>query len=284
MKPSYEQLTDNADHSFGIKKVIREQRSDVTSAGVWHFHPGYEITLTTMSQGKRFVGYNIEDYSALDLVLIGENVPHCWITDEHTEQTVINFQRDFLGNSFLERPELKEIYSLLERSKRGIKFGETTKRKAKLIIKKLEKSIGFERLMNLFSLLKLLAHAEDTNFLTYYNEKLKNSYKASNRIEKIYSYILNNYKNPEISQSKLAAELNMTSSSLCKFVKNVTRKTFYDLVLEVRISNACRLLVKSDKYVSEIAYASGFNNISNFNRIFKRIMGKTPLDYRNTYS
>ncbi|MEL6535619.1 MAG: AraC family transcriptional regulator [Bacteroidota bacterium] len=284
MKPSFERLTDNADHSFAIKQVVREKRSDVTSAGVWHYHPGYEITLTTVSKGRRFVGYNIENYEADDLVLIGENVPHCWITDEHTEQTVINFQRDFLGHSFMERPELKEVDHLLQLSQRGIKFGTTTRKKAFSLIRKMEKSSGFERLMNLFNLLNLLAHAEDTALLTTYDEQPKNSYKTSSRIEKVYNYVLNHYRDPDLSQAQLATELNMTPSSLCKFVKNVTRKTFFDLVLEARVTHACRLLVKSDKYVSEISFLSGFKNLSNFNRVFKRIMNTTPVEYRKRYS
>jgi len=94
MKPSFEQLTDNADHSFAVRQVIREKRDNLNATGVYHYHPGFEITFTTESQGKRFVGYDYEDYASLDLVLIGENVPHCWITREHTEQVVINFLPD----------------------------------------------------------------------------------------------------------------------------------------------------------------------------------------------
>ncbi len=284
MKPSFEQLTDNADHSFAVKKVIREKRDDLTSAGVWHYHPGYEITLTTESSGRRFVGYNYEDYSAVDLVLLGENIPHCWITEEHTEQTVINFQKNFLGNSFWDKPELTEIHHLLDRSARGIKFSPEVIKEARKRIKLLETSHGFDRLMQLFSLLSLLAHDKESKFLTSYNERTKGNHKISSRIEKVYSYVLNNYLKPDISQAQLAADLNMTSSSLCKFVKNMTRKTLYDLILEARISHACRLLVNSDRYVSEICYLSGFNNISNFNRIFKRIMKKSPLEYRKAYS
>ena len=106
----------------------------------------------------------------------------------------------------------------------------------------------------------------------------------SSRMEVVYAFVLSNFKNPKVSQAELAKELNMTSSSLCKFVKNMTRKTFFDLILEARVSHAGRLLVNSDKYVSEICFLSGFNNVSNFNRIFKRIMKKSPLEYRKTYS
>ena len=284
MKPSFEQLTENADHSFSVKRVIRQKRDDMTSMGVWHYHPGYEITLTTVSHGQRFVGYNYEEYTPVDLVLIGENTPHCWITQEYTEQTVINFQRAFFGVEFWNMPELSEIHALLERSGRGIKFSPMVVRKAQKLIRRLEKKQRFERLMTLFELLSLLAHDKDSQYLSSYNEKTKGNHKSSGRIEKVYSYVLNNFKNADISQADLAAELNMTSSSFCKFVKSMTRKTFYELILEARISEACRLLVNSDKYVSEICYLSGFNNISNFNRIFKRMMQKSPKEYRKAYA
>ena len=283
MKPSFEYLTENINHSFAVRRVIREKRAHFSSAGVWHYHPGFEITLTTLSNGRRFVGYNYEEYTALDLVLIGENIPHCWITEEHTEQTVINFQKNFLGSDFLDKPELTELTNLLDKSKRGIKFSHKIIEEANEIIQKLASSQGLDRLINLLSLLKILAHDNDKRFLTSYNERTKGSKKMSSRIEKVYAFILVNYKNPTISQADLANELNMTSSSFCKFVKNTTRKTFYELVLEVRISHACRLLATSDKYVSEICFLSGFNNISNFNRIFKKIMHKSPLEYRKSY-
>ncbi len=285
MRPSFEKLTENADHSFAIKRVKRKKRSDVTSAGVWHYHAGFEITLTLESSGQRFVGYSIEDYEALDLVLIGENLPHCWITDQKTEQVVINFKKDFLGHGFIERPELKEIYYLLERSKYGIKFGKETLSSAKALVFSIEKSSGFDKLMQLFSLLHLLAHAEDSSKLTTdYDHTLPKSQKASSRIEKVYSYVLNNFRNPNISQAALASDLNMTSSSLCKFVKYMTRKTLFQLILEARVNEACKLLVTSDKYVSEISYHSGFNNLSNFNRAFKKIIGQTPAEYRRSYT
>lgn len=284
MKPIYEKLTENPDYSFLIRDIIRDERSDMHNAGIWHYHPDYEICFTHMSSGKRFVGYHMEDYSVGDLVLLGENLPHCWITDQHTEQVVITFKKDFLGKEFINRPELKEINHMLDRSKRGIRFGAETSLKAKRIIKSLDKKTGFERLMQFFTLLNLLAHSQDAYLISHIDPNLQSSIKASNRIERIYSYILRNYKQNNISLSELASEVNMTKTSLCKFIKNVTKKTLYDLVLEARVNEACRLLAETDKYISEICYLSGFNNISNFNKIFKRFMEKTPQEYRNIYS
>ena len=256
----------------------------MSTMGVWHYHSGFEITLTTVSSGQRFVGYNSEPYAPVDLVLIGENTPHCWITDEHTEQTVINFERNFLGEGVWSKSEMSEVQLMLERSKRGITFSREVIESAKRRIRRIESSQKFERLMHFLSLLGMLAHDKNFRYLSSYDEESKGNMKMSKRMDQVYAYILSNFKNPDVSQAELAAELNMTSSSFCKFVKNMTRKTFYDLILEARVSHAGRLLVNSDKYVSEICFSSGFNNISNFNRIFKRIMKKSPLEYRKTYS
>ena len=284
MKPYIEHWTESADHSFAIKRVIRERRDNFSTMGVWHYHSGFEITLTTVSSGQRFVGYNSEPYAPTDLVLIGENTPHCWITDEHTEQTVINFERNFLGEGVWDKSELSEVQQMLNRSKRGIAFSKEVAEKARKRIRRIEKSQKFERLMHFLSLLGYLAHEKDYRYLSSYDEESQGNLKMSNRMEHVYAYVLSNFKNPDVSQAALAEELNMTSSSFCKFVKNMTRKTFYDLILEARVSHAGRLLVNSDKYVSEICFASGFNNVSNFNRIFKRIMKKSPQQYRKTYS
>ena len=284
MKPYVEHWTESADHSFAIKRVIRERRDNMNAMGVWHYHAGFEITLTTVSSGQRFIGYNSEPYVPIDLVLIGEKTPHCWITDEHTEQTVINFERDFLGERFWDKSELTQIHRMLNNSKRGISFSPKVIASARRRIRRIESSQKFERLLHFLSLLDLLANDKEIRYLSSYDEESRGNLKMSNRMEKVYAFILSNYTNPDISQAELAKDLNMTSSSFCKFVKSMTRKTFYDLILEARISLASRLLVNSDKYVSEICYLSGFNNVSNFNRIFKRIMEKSPQEYRKTYA
>ena len=284
MKPSFEKVTCDPDHSFGIKKVVRNERANMGKAGVWHFHPDYEITYTLTSRGKRFVGYDIEDYHAGDLVMVGEGIPHCWITSEPTQQIVINFKKDFLGHQFLGRPELKEVSQLLERSRKGLKFGAATTHTVKKSIINMENAWGFDRLMALLAILEALAKANDATPLTQYDHRNKNSLKASNRIEKVYSYVLANYRDKEVSLKALSESLNMTESALCKFIKQVTRKTLFGLVMETRVNEACRLLAESDKYVSEIGYLAGFNNLSNFNKTFKRITKKTPVEYRKIYT
>lgn len=282
-KPEIENVPNYPGRSFIIKKVIRDNRPDIGGGGVWHYHPEYEITLTLKSSGRRFVGYSIDDYSAIELVMLGENLPHCWLTDEYTEQYVIQFNKDTLGRTFWETPELTGINNLLNKSKHGIKFDKNTAQFSIPLILEMYQSKGFDRLFSLFYLLNNLANSENNQFLTFQDYSFKDSLKASNRIEQVYSYINRNYKNENMSVVEVSEMLCMTTSSLCKFVKKITKKTFTDLVVDRRINEACKLLRKTDKYISEICYLSGFNNISGFNRAFKKVMNSTPKEYRNIF-
>jgi len=282
-KPFIEKLVEDPDQSFSYRKIKREERPHLRNEGVWHFHPDYEITFTLRSAGKRFVGYNISDYIENDFVLIGENLPHCWITTQVTEQIVINFKKEFLGQIFWDTPEMKKINKMLDKSLRGIYFEKETARKALGIIQKMEHEKGFDRLLHFFELLNLMANTENHQLLTYYHDNFKNSLKASNRIEKIYSYILLNYQSGNVSFTELCNELNMTKSSVCKFIRKVTKKTFSDMVIETRINDACKLLAETDLFIAEICFKCGYNNLANFNRSFKKLMEVTPKEYRDIY-
>ncbi len=283
-KPIIENLVENPGQSFLFRKVIREKRPDHRGDGVWHYHQDhYEITLSLKSSGKRFVGYSIDDYTPNDLVLLGETLPHCWITNQSTEQYVINFKKDVLGSIFWNNPEFVGIKKLLKKSKQGIKFNEKTTNKAIILFMKLRQLKGFDKLLVFLELLNLLASSEKIQLLTFHDYRIKDSLKTSNRIEQVYSYIHKNYDNPNISVSNLSKNLYMTTSSACKFIKAITKKTFTELLIETRINEACKLLSETDKYVSEICYLSGFNNLSGFNRAFKKIMRVTPKEYRKIY-
>lgn len=282
-KPNIEKLVDEPGKSFLFREIIRENRPDHRNIGVWHYHPDFEITLSLKSSGKRFVGYNIDDYHPYELVLLGENLPHCWITDHASEQYVINFKKELFGINLLNSPEFVGINKLLDISKHGIKFDEETTDNAVPLILRISKSDGFERLLILFQLLHTLSLSKKMQLLTSHDYRIKDHLKASNRVEQIYSYIHKNYDRPDISVSDLSEDLHMTTSSLCKFIKLITKKTFTELLIETRIKEVCKLLSETDKYVSEICYLCGFNNLAGFNRAFKKAMHMTPKEYRKLY-
>ncbi len=282
-KPMAESLLEDTGQSFLLRRIVRQKRPDHRAKGVWHYHPDYEITLTLKSSGKRFVGYSIDDYTSKELVLYGENLPHCWITNQFTEQYVITFKKEVLGPRFWDTPEFIGINKLLEKSQQGIKFNSVTTEKAASLILQMRELEGFRKMIVFFELLNLLALSEDIDLLTFHNFRLKNNLRASNRIEQVYSYIDRNFKNDNISITALSDDLHMTTSSLCKFIKTITKKTFTELLIDARIKEACKLLSETDKYISEICYLSGFNNLSGFNRAFKKVMHISPKEYRKIY-
>lgn len=279
-QPIIEKLIEDPGQSFLFRRIKRKERSDLHEDGVWHFHPDFEITFTLKSSGRRFVGFTNSNYAEYDFVLLGNKLPHCWITAQSTDQIVINFKKEVFGSLFWNTPEMQRINELLDKSQQGVAFSIETAKEALPILYKMEHETGFDKLLHLFELLNLMANSTNQKALTFYHHEIKDSIKASNRIEKIYNYIHLNYQSNQISFEQLSKNLNMTKSSVCKFIKKVTKKSFTELVIEARINEACKMLSETDMFISEICFKCGFNNLSNFNRAFKKVMLVTPKQYR----
>lgn len=276
MKPEYEKIQNHPLHSFMVKTVKRPKRPTLKEA--WHFHPEVEICLTLKSEGKRFVGNNISDYQKGDLVLFGSNLPHGFITDKMSHQIVIQMKELFLGNDFLEKPEALVIKDLFSRAKRGIQFKGDAQRQANKRIRNLMNSDGFTKLLELLSLLNLLGNTSEFEYITQKNFHSNIKMNELERIQIVYDYILKNYQE-KVSLEHASQLIAMTKSSFCKFLKKHTKKTFSEIVNEIRIAHACDLMIKSDKSISTIAFESGYNDISYFSRTFKKIMNKSPKTF-----
>lgn len=276
MKPEYEKIQVRPLHSFLIRIVERPSRLTLKEA--WHFHPEVEICLTTQSEGKRFVGNSIEDYKSEDLVMFGANLPHGFITENPSKQIVIQMQENFLGPAFLEKPETIILQELFIKAKRGLQFGDKVRLQAHHKIDKLFQLDGLPKVLKLLDLLYLFASTTDFRYITAENYIVDTKMTELKRIQIVYSYILENYRTG-VSLEKAAALIPMTKSSFCKFLKKHAKKTFSEIVNEIRISHACELMIQSDLKIANIAYESGFNDISYFNRIFKKIIKSTPKEF-----
>ena len=280
MKPEYEKITEPPERSFTVKTVIRQSRPLLSQA--WHYHPEIEICFTEKSFGRRFVGNHISDYRAGDLVMFGSNLPHGFTTDFYCQQVVIQMTHDFLGNAFLETPELRGVKSLFEYARRGLSFGKMTKALARDKIDRLKQSEGFQQMINLFDLLNLLSELRDADPIC--SEEYSYSLDAThlNRVKMVYDYVMLHF-NQDIKVKTLADLLNLTEVGFYKFIKKHTKKTFTEILNDVRISQATKLLISSDDPISQIGFACGYNHSSYFNRRFKAIMGQTPQEFRNLY-
>ncbi len=251
---------------------------------LWHHHPEYELVLITKGRGKRMVGDQISRFGENDLVFVGSYTPHEWLCDQDFfdrsngftgEGIVIQFLYDFLGKKFFEIPENSCLKKFLAESTRGYEFYGKAKEKIKDLMIEMSGMNNFERLQALFDIFGIFNTTTDFHILSsptftesiYLNE--------DEPMEKALKYILQNCHKP-IHIKDLLRLTNMSNSSFCLAFKNTYRMTFKDYLLNVRIGYACKLLTSTKEKISRIAYKSGFENLSNFNRQFKRIKGITP--------
>ncbi len=257
----------------------------------WHFHPEYELVYVIKSFGKRFVGDHIEDFSNGDLVLLGSNLPHFWKNDDvffrndpayNVNAIVIHFPADFFKQQIENYPEFLKIKELLQRSARGIRFHEPIAKSVGKKLEKLLKSKGLERTLDFVKILDKLARTKDYKILSSgnYNAELQNL--SSSRIDKVLHIINSNYRE-DLKLETVANHAGMNKTAFCRFFKEKTGKSFSEFLIEMRIGYACKLLIEDQLSVSQICFESGFNNLSNFNRQFKKQTLFTPVHYKNQF-
>ncbi|UOB16741.1 helix-turn-helix domain-containing protein [Abyssalbus ytuae] len=252
-----------------------------------HFHPEYELNFIKNGKGvRRIVGDNIEEIDDIELVLVGPNLHHCWelynCHHKKIREITIQFHNDLFNEGLLKRRIMKPIKDMFERSTHGILFSNKIAEELSPRIKKLSKIDGIDYFLELISILHDLAISRNQTLLSTYTPNIDN-FENSDKIKIIYEYVHDNFQN-KISLSQAAELVNMSTVSFNRFIKKRTGKTFIDYVNDVRIGFAARWLIEKDLSISEIAYKSGFNNIANFNRIFKKNKGCTPSKFREEFS
>lgn len=281
MKPEYEKIVDSPSRSFTARTINRKNRPLLSQA--WHYHPEIEICYTSKSTGRRFVGNQISEYEEGDLVLLGSNLPHGFTTDFYCSQVVIQMTHDFMGQMFINKPELSTIKKLFTHAKQGLEFKGNTNKKAKKIIKKLVKSGGgMSQLLYLLELLQILSESKDVKEICSKEYALDLNENQLGRIKIVYDHIMENFKQ-EVRIKEIADKLNISEAAFYKFIKKQTKKTYTQIINEFRINHASKLLMDAEKPISQICFESGYNNISYFNRKFKEIMNQTPHEFKNSY-
>jgi AraC-like DNA-binding protein len=253
-----------------------------------HYHEEYELNLILNAKGaKRVVGDHIEVIDEQELTLIGPNLYHTWFThqcqSEAITEVTIQFHKDLFDEKFLNRNQLSFVKNMLECSQRGILFSPETVQGLKGRLLSLDKKTGFDSVLELLSILHDLSISRNMHTLSdpgFINEKF---YYNSRRIEKVFEHMNNNYYK-QVSLAEVSKIANMPEASFSRFIKKRTGKTFIDSLNEIRLGHASRMLIDTNNTVAEIAYKCGFNNISNFNRIFKRKKSCIPKEFRETYT
>jgi len=248
-----------------------------------HFHPEYELNLVIDSKGKRIIGDSILEYDSPDLVFIGPNTPHAWTgNNNHNNPHVITIQFDgnVLSEKMLSKNYALPLNNLLEKAKRGILFHRKTVNNVQKRIETLSEIQGFDAFISLLSILYDLSISRNQSLLASQGYVGQFDLNQSQRISKVVNYIQENLLN-DIRIKQVADLVNMSETAFSHFFKKRTQRSFSDYLTDMRISYAARLILETDRNISEVCFMSGFNNLSNFNRTFKSRYMCTPCEMRS---
>ena len=286
MKPLLFKVPTIDDRSFRI-----EQESFPHFYGHLHFHPEIQLTLIQEGEGTLIVGDKIDRFGRYDVLMLGSNLPHVFRSDpeyfkpDSTRRSAcvsVLFRAEKLEATVLQLPEALHLKQLLLESQHGIRLRCREGHPLIEMLEKLPSQRPFEQFTSFLSIMDylLLAPTREVLSIAAYNQPQRPE--DHRRLERVFSYILENY-HTEISLDDIANVANLTPGAFCRFFRQHTRKTFSNLLNEVRIEHACRHLRESNQTISQIAFNCGYSNLSNFNRQFKAIIGITPGEYIRTY-
>ncbi|MFD2936494.1 AraC family transcriptional regulator [Spirosoma flavum] len=279
MKLALEQIRPDTDSSFHI--LLTPRLNDVF---LWHYHPEYEIVYITGANGTRHVGDHISRYEGSDLVFIGPNIPHLnfdyGVKTDH-RKVVVQLKESFLGDQFWQAPEFAAIARLFEMARTGVSFHGETKRVVGERLEALPTLPPFERIMALLAIFQHLATSTDITRL--HGKPVTNAYnlKEQQRLKHTYQFIEDNYQR-KLDIAEVAKLTSLTTAAFCRYFKRMTRLTFTQFLNQYRISQAQKLLILNSN-VTEACFASGFESLSYFNKIFRRVTGENPLQFKKRH-
>jgi AraC-like DNA-binding protein len=251
----------------------------------WHFHPEYELHLVTATEGDRYVGDHIGPFCAGDLVLIGPNLPHNWISDvpegESVEERclVLQFTGDFIDACIATFPELRFIQPLLQESFRGIRFGAGVAERVGPLMRDLLTASEARRITLFVAILDLIGHDQRRTPLAGPGFQPNPSAYLSKTINFVLQYIARNFTR-DLSETDLTRLSGQSVSTFSRSFRKHTGMTFVQYVNSLRIGLACQHLGQAELTITDICYAVGFNNVSNFNRQFLAAKGMPPSKFR----
>jgi AraC-like DNA-binding protein len=278
-KPTFEKLSP----SFGSSILVKQHIDSIDKSGAfWHFHPELELVYVNQGQGKRHIGNHLSYFNRSQLLLIGSNLPHNGFTDRLTAsgtETTVQFKSNFLGEDFLNIPEMANINALFEKSKKCILFKPDTKKVIGPKIENLLEYNGLERVIKFLDILNHLANTDDYTLLNADGFVFETEPQDSEKINTVYKYINQNFQN-HITLDEIADKVSMTVPAFCRYFKRVTGKTFTQLVNEYRVVHATKLLNESQMSIADICFECGFNNFSHFNKQFNEVTGQSASSYR----
>jgi AraC-like DNA-binding protein len=274
----------------GASWALLDRRLDDGIPFQWHYHPEFELTLTLNSRGQRYIGDNIASYDDGDLVLLGPNLPHTWNSIERICPTephhavVMWFTESWAASLTSALAEMRPVAAMLARAGRGVAFSAETAKAARPIIEAIPAGAPADRLLMLMEVLALTA--ADTGWQPIAGPSADRRSVASpdqSRIERVLDHLHAHYRE-RIAIETLAEVAALSPSGFHRLFRRHTRLTVGDYLAELRIGQACALLVNTGKPIAHIAEAVGYDTLANFNRRFRALKGTTPREFRRSFA
>lgn len=247
----------------------------------WHFHPEIEIVYVEAKKGVRHIGDHISTYEGSDLALIGSYIPHLnfdYGVKTTVETVVVQLRENFFDDGLKTFPELTSVIELFEKAKTGIAFYGETKRIAGERLRKITTLTQFGQLIELLSVFQFLAGSNEYIKLKSRPVSSHTILKQQERIHQVYRHVEEHFKD-SIDTNAIAKKVNLSVPAFCRYFKNATKLTYTDFVNQYRINYAKKFLLQ-DKNVTEACFETGFENLSYFNRTFKKIAGESPSKFK----
>lgn len=283
MKPALRSFSFNPERSFLVRK---DTGAPVYS--MWHQHAEIELFLVNGGQGGMMIGdQEIPIDGSCQMLILGANLPHTMSYgnrpgEKDVEAIVVHLSPSTFS-SFYELPEMAPINALFKAAERGLYIRNETLEQVKDQMFALVDDDPTQNLLRLLNILYTVAGSQDYDYIASQGYTSTHSRETdSSRMNKIYTFVLENYHR-DISVQEVADIIHFAKGSFCRYFKQRTGKTFMDFLIEVRIGNACKLLMENEMNINEIAYACGYNNISNFFHQFKALKGCSPSRYQKNY-
>lgn len=283
MKELLEEIQLKQDESFFIG--VFQDHIDQT---YWHYHQEYELSFITEGSGKRIVGDSIEKFNPGDLILIGPRIPHAWFSEkkhrrQHSGRTLesvyLQFTEKILPDPLTSLPELARINRALQLSERGIRITGSTLNEVSGIMLQLPYLKGFRRLMHFYEIMHIIGSCDEHVSLAsegYIRNRLETT---NSRVKRIHEFLIKNYQE-DIDLKSVAEVAHMAPASVCRFFKQSTGKTIFGYLNKIKIDYSCQLLLHTDLNIEDISYNCGFNNLSHFNKQFRKFWGTSPSRFR----
>ena len=282
MEYVFEKIQVPNQHSFISREIqLSERLSRI------HSHKNFELNYIVSGSGRRIVGDNISSFEKGDLVLLGPELPHSWEILERQKNIppsciTTHFYENIISSDFFNIPELEDVENLLKLANQGISFKGSKIKRIGARLENLVNLKGLESYIELLNIFNDLLQVETFEYLASAINLPEKFTKDLDRINSVYEYVFLNIEEG-IKLEDVAELLHMAPGSFCRYFKKKTNHTFTQYVKGVRIGIAAKMLIETEKSITQICYDSGYNNLANFNHYFKSLMNKTPSDYRKNF-